>query len=112
MTSKVVLKRQSTESLGYEENVLEVRQTTCCVVGGGPAGAVLALRLARKGVNVTLLEAHGDFDRDFRGDSLHPSILEVMDEIGLADRLADPPPPHPTRRFWESWTRSAWPTGC
>jgi 2-polyprenyl-6-methoxyphenol hydroxylase-like FAD-dependent oxidoreductase len=91
MTSKVILKRQSTESLGYEENVLDVRQTTCCVVGGGPAGAVLALLLARKGVNVTLLEAHGDFDRDFRGDSLHPSILEVMDEIGLADRLLDLP---------------------
>ncbi|HEX7314697.1 MAG TPA: FAD-dependent oxidoreductase [Pyrinomonadaceae bacterium] len=62
-------------------------QTTCCVVGGGPAGAVLALLLARKGVRVTLLEAHQDFDRDFRGDTLHPSVLEVMDELGLAERL-------------------------
>ena len=59
----------------------------CVVVGGGPAGAVLALLLARRGVRVTLLEAHDDFDRDFRGDTLHPSVLELMDEIGLAERL-------------------------
>lgn len=59
----------------------------CAVVGGGPAGAVLALLLARGGVPVTLLEAHEDFDRDFRGDTLHPSVLELMDEIGLAERL-------------------------
>jgi 2-polyprenyl-6-methoxyphenol hydroxylase-like FAD-dependent oxidoreductase len=57
------------------------------VVGGGPAGAVLALLLARKGVAVTLLEAHEDFDRDFRGDTIHPSVLEVLDELGLAERL-------------------------
>jgi 2-polyprenyl-6-methoxyphenol hydroxylase-like FAD-dependent oxidoreductase len=62
-------------------------ETGCIVVGGGPAGAVLALLLARKGVRVTLLEAHGDFDRDFRGDTLHPSVLELMDELGLAERL-------------------------
>src|SRR5215204_3721827 len=59
----------------------------CVVVGGGPAGAVLALLLARRGARVTLLEAHDDFDRDFRGDTLHPSVLEVMDELGLAERL-------------------------
>jgi 2-polyprenyl-6-methoxyphenol hydroxylase-like FAD-dependent oxidoreductase len=62
-------------------------ETTCCVVGGGPAGAVLSLLLARAGVRVTLLEAHEDFDRDFRGDTLHPSVLELMDELGLAERL-------------------------
>lgn len=61
--------------------------TDCAVVGGGPAGAVFALLLARKGVRVTLLEAHGDFDRDFRGDTLHPSVLELLDELGLAERL-------------------------
>src|SRR5215203_1861926 len=59
----------------------------CVVVGGGPAGAVLALLLARRGVRVTLLEAHDDFDRDFRGDTLHPSVLELMDELGLVERL-------------------------
>ncbi len=64
-----------------------VLRTTCCVVGGGPGGAVLALLLARKGVDVTLLEAHPDFDREFRGDTLHPSVMEIMDELGLADEL-------------------------
>ncbi len=59
----------------------------CCVVGGGPAGVVLSYLLARKGVAVTLLEAHQDFDRDFRGDTLHPSTMELMDELGLADEL-------------------------
>lgn len=68
----------------------EVRDTAsvdCCVVGGGPGGAVLSLLLARSGVRVMLLEAHEDFDRDFRGDTLHPSVLELMDELGLAERL-------------------------
>jgi 2-polyprenyl-6-methoxyphenol hydroxylase-like FAD-dependent oxidoreductase len=64
-----------------------VEKTTCCVVGGGPAGAVLALLLARQGVEVTLLEAHRDFERDFRGDTLHASAMEILDELGLADRL-------------------------
>lgn len=61
--------------------------SACCVVGGGPGGVMLSLLLARAGVNVTLLEAHHDFDRDFRGDTIHPSTLEVLDQIGLADRL-------------------------
>lgn len=68
-----------------------VRQTTCCVVGAGPAGVMLALLLARQRVPVVLLEAHGDFDRDFRGDSLHPAIMQVLHELGLADRLLELP---------------------
>ena len=68
-----------------------VRQTSCCVVGAGPAGAMLALLLARQRVPVVLLEAHGDFDRDFRGDSLHPAIMQVLDELGLADQLLELP---------------------
>ena len=64
-----------------------IEQTTCCIVGGGPAGAMLALLLARQEVEVTLLEAHKDFQRDFRGDTLHASAMEILDEIGLADRL-------------------------
>lgn len=67
------------------------QQTTCVIVGAGPAGAILAYMLARKGVEVTLLEAHHDFDRDFRGDTLHPSTLEVMDELGLAEKLLQLP---------------------
>ncbi|MFB9904103.1 FAD-dependent oxidoreductase [Allokutzneria oryzae] len=62
---------------------------TCCVVGGGPGGLVLAHLLARAGVEVTLLESQPDFDRDFRGDSLHPATLELMDQLGLADRLLE-----------------------
>ncbi|WP_152365366.1 FAD-dependent oxidoreductase [Microlunatus speluncae] len=64
-----------------------MEQTGCVVVGGGPGGMMLAYLLARHGVQVTLLEAHRDFDRDFRGDSLHPYTLELLDGLGLADEL-------------------------
>src|SRR5918998_2505418 len=69
--------------------VISIERTTCCVVGGGPAGAVLAFLLARKGIEVTLLEAHPDFDREFRGDTLHPSVMEIMDQLGLAEGLLE-----------------------
>lgn len=62
-------------------------QQDCCIVGGGPAGMVLALLLVRQGVRVTVLEAHEDFDRKFRGDTIHPSVLEIFDQIGLSDAL-------------------------
>ncbi|MBI1349117.1 NAD(P)-binding protein [bacterium] len=62
-------------------------ETSCCIVGAGPAGVILALLLARKGVAVTLLEAHADLDRDFRGDTVHPSTLELIDQLGLIDKL-------------------------
>ena len=68
---------------------ISIERTTCCVVGGGPAGTVLALLLARAGVDVLLLEAHPDFDREFRGDTLHPSVMEIMDQLGLAERLLE-----------------------
>jgi 2-polyprenyl-6-methoxyphenol hydroxylase-like FAD-dependent oxidoreductase len=71
------------------EAIRDVKRTTCCVVGGGPGGAVLALLLARSGVGVTLLEAHPDFDSEFRGDTLHPSVMEIMDQLGLAERLLE-----------------------
>lgn len=71
--------------------IQDVEQTQCCIVGAGPAGAVLALLLARQGISVMLLEAHKDFDRDFRGDTIHPSVMEIMDEVGLADRLLQLP---------------------
>src|SRR5437667_5166109 len=58
-------------------------ETTCCVVGGGPAGIMLGYLLASTGVAVTVLEKHGDFFRDFRGDTVHPSTLELMHELGL-----------------------------
>lgn len=62
--------------------------TGCAVIGGGPAGMVLALLLARAGVEVTLLEKHGDFLRDFRGDTVHPTTLRLLDELGLWERFA------------------------
>ncbi len=62
-----------------------LRTTTACIVGGGPAGAMLGLLLARSGIDVVVLEKHADFLRDFRGDTVHPTTLEVLEEIGLAE---------------------------
>lgn len=58
-------------------------ETTCCIAGGGPAGMMLGLLLAREGVDVTVLEKHTDFFRDFRGDTIHPSTLDLIDQLGL-----------------------------
>lgn len=69
------------------DTILDVQETTCCIVGGGPAGTVLALILARQGIPVILLEAHKTFDRDFRGDLIQAGAMEIMDELGLTDRL-------------------------
>jgi len=61
--------------------------TTCCIVGGGPAGIMLGLLLARAGVEVTVLEKHKDFFRDFRGDTIHPSTLQLLHELGLLEEF-------------------------
>jgi 2-polyprenyl-6-methoxyphenol hydroxylase-like FAD-dependent oxidoreductase len=66
---------------------METLETDCCIAGGGPAGMMLGLLLARAGVRVLVLEKHADFLRDFRGDTIHPSTLEVMAELGLLDAL-------------------------
>jgi 2-polyprenyl-6-methoxyphenol hydroxylase-like FAD-dependent oxidoreductase len=63
----------------------------CCIAGGGPAGMMLGYLLARAGVKVLVLEKHGDFLRDFRGDTIHPSTLEVMHELGLLDEFLELP---------------------
>ncbi len=67
--------------------VTENVSAECCVVGGGPAGMMLGLLLARAGVRVTVLEKHKDFLRDFRGDTVHPSTLQILTEIGLFERF-------------------------
>jgi len=59
----------------------------CCIAGGGPAGMMLGLLLARAGVDVLVLEKHADFLRDFRGDTIHPSTLEIIHELGLLEQL-------------------------
>ncbi|HEX9323044.1 MAG TPA: FAD-dependent oxidoreductase, partial [Xanthobacteraceae bacterium] len=63
----------------------------CAVVGGGPAGMMLGLLLARAGIEVVVLEKHADFLRDFRGDTIHPSTLELMHELGLLDAFLELP---------------------
>jgi 2-polyprenyl-6-methoxyphenol hydroxylase-like FAD-dependent oxidoreductase len=64
-----------------------VLNTTCCISGGGPAGLMLGLLLAKAGVDVTVLEKHGDFLRDFRGDTIHPSTMQTIDELGLLNEF-------------------------
>ena len=68
-----------------------VTDAACVIAGCGPAGAMAGFVLARAGVDVLVLEKHGDFLRDFRGDTIHPSTLEILDELGLADRFLELP---------------------
>jgi 2-polyprenyl-6-methoxyphenol hydroxylase-like FAD-dependent oxidoreductase len=78
---------ESSQPSPQDHEIVERRQAALCVVGAGPAGVMLSLFLARKGVRVLLLEEHMDFDRDFRGDTVHPMTLAVLDQIGLARKL-------------------------
>jgi 2-polyprenyl-6-methoxyphenol hydroxylase-like FAD-dependent oxidoreductase len=74
-------------------------KTTCCIVGGGPAGMMLGFLLARAGIEVVVLEKHADFLRDFRGDTVHPSTLRVMDDLGLLDEFLKLPHQKVARLF-------------
>ena len=67
------------------------RQTDLIIVGGGPAGMMAGLLFARAGVRTLVLEKHGDFLRDFRGDTVHPATMEILDELGLLDRFLERP---------------------
>jgi len=83
----------------------EVLRARCCIAGGGPAGMMLGLLLARAGVDVMVLEKHADFLRDFRGDTIHPSTLEVMHELGLLDGFLERP--HQELREIKGWIGDA-----
>jgi 2-polyprenyl-6-methoxyphenol hydroxylase-like FAD-dependent oxidoreductase len=75
-------------AISVETNTIAKREiTTCCIAGGGPAGMMLGYILARAGVSVIVLEKHKDFFRDFRGDTVHPSTLELMHELGLLEEF-------------------------
>ncbi len=69
----------------------DVDRIRCCIAGGGPAGMMLGTLLARAGVDVLVLEKHADFLRDFRGDTIHPSTLEIMHELGWLDEFLQLP---------------------
>lgn len=73
------------EASPSQQSALRTMRARCCIVGGGPAGMMLGYLLGRAGIDVVVLEKHVDFFRDFRGDTVHPSTLQVMDELGLID---------------------------
>src|SRR5438067_13764576 len=72
-------------------NACEQLQTRCVIVGGGPAGMMVGYLFARAGVPVVVLEKHVDFNRDFRGDTIHPSTMELMYELGLLEEFLKQP---------------------
>jgi 2-polyprenyl-6-methoxyphenol hydroxylase-like FAD-dependent oxidoreductase len=95
------------QHLAYVGAVTTDPATRCVVVGGGPGGVMLAYLLARGGVAVTLLESRPDFDRQFRGDTLAPPVLELLDTLGLADPLLSTVPHGTANAFmWSTPTRS------
>ena len=64
-------------------------KTQVCIIGGGPAGVISAYLFALRGISVVLLEGKKDFDREFRGDTLHASSLEILEQLGLADEILE-----------------------
>ena len=81
----------------------ETISTRCCIAGGGPAGMMLGFLLARAGVAVTVIEKHADVLRDFRGDTIHPSTLELMSELGLLDEFLKLPHQKATTVGAKAW---------
>jgi 2-polyprenyl-6-methoxyphenol hydroxylase-like FAD-dependent oxidoreductase len=84
-----------------------MEKQNCCIVGAGPAGLMLGLLLARAGVHTTVVEKHSDFLRDFRGDTIHPSTLEVMSELGFLDEFLTLPHHKALRLYAEINGRSS-----
>src|SRR4051812_22749796 len=78
--------RRLTET-AYNCGVENIITTRCVIAGGGPAGMMLGFLLGRAGIDLVVLEKHADFNRDFRGDTIHPSTLELMYELGLLDQF-------------------------
>jgi 2-polyprenyl-6-methoxyphenol hydroxylase-like FAD-dependent oxidoreductase len=82
-------------------------ETRCVIAGAGPGGSMLALLLARRGVPVTLLEMHKDFDREFRGDTVHPSTLEILGSLPVMQltifRLSSASPTEKPADFGVGW---------
>src|SRR6201987_62529 len=85
---------EGTGELPMSENAIAPAgsiKVRCCIAGGGPAGMMLGFLLARAGVTVVVLEKHRDFLRDFRGDTIHPSTLEILHELGVLDAFLSRP---------------------
>lgn len=78
---------EKVEEVIHDDRSVKKLNTTCCIAGGGPAGMMLGLLLARAGIDVTVIEKHSDFLRDFRGDTIHPSTMEIMNQLGLLKRF-------------------------
>jgi 2-polyprenyl-6-methoxyphenol hydroxylase-like FAD-dependent oxidoreductase len=91
--------------MNEESGPVETMHARCCIAGGGPAGVMLGFLLARAGVDVMVLEKHADFFRDFRGDTIHPSTLEVVHELGLLEDFLTRP--HQELRELRGWVGDA-----
>jgi 2-polyprenyl-6-methoxyphenol hydroxylase-like FAD-dependent oxidoreductase len=91
--------------MNEESGPVETMHARCCIAGGGPAGVMLGFLLARAGVDVMVLEKHADFFRDFRGDTIHPSTLEVVHELGLLEDFLKRP--HQELRELRGWVGDA-----